>query len=214
MKFSKNKKKISFVIINNGMIKNSRRYSSKIHSSEAIVFMDLEFTGLEAQNHHIIEAACIITDKDLNIKFESVPLIINQPDEILDNMEEWPRLQHTQNGLIERCRKSHLTVEKAETYLCSFLDINIEYQKSYPFVTIAGNSIHKDKSFIDYHMKNLSRKISHRMIDVSSISVLCNRWYNLDFKNQPQKKGSHRVLDDIKDSIDQLRYFRETIFKK
>ena len=182
-------------------------------SSEAIVFVDFEFTGLDPLNCQILEAACVITDKELEEIVSSGSLVINQPEKVLSNMSEWCMKQHKESGLIEKCRESTLTLARTEEYLCRLIDVFVELRPD-RLATLAGNSVYMDKKFIDHHMPLLSKRIGHRLIDVSSISELCNRWYPSIWLNQPSKSRSHRAIDDVKDSIAQLKFYREQIFIK
>ncbi|KAL5284129.1 REXO2 family protein [Megaselia abdita] len=174
-----------------------------------IVWMDLEMTGLDVRKDRILEVSCLITDKDLNIVAESPTLVINQSEEVLSSMNKWCVKNHGDSGLTEECRNSTLTTEKAESLLLEFLKTNIP-EKSCP---LAGNSIYVDRMFLNSYMPRLNDYMHYRIIDVSSIKELCRRWNPPVFSKQPKKRLAHRSLDDIKDTIEELKFYKENLFQ-
>lgn len=174
-----------------------------------IVWMDLEMTGLDVQKDRILEISCLITDKDLNIIAESPTLVIQQPEQVLLSMDEWCIEHHGDSGLTEASRNSTLSTEKAEDLLLEFLKKNVP-EKSCP---LAGNSIYMDRMFLNSHMPRVNDYIHYRIIDVSSIKELCRRWNPRVFSKQPKKLLAHRSLDDIKDTLEELKFYREHLFK-
>lgn len=174
-----------------------------------IVWMDLEMTGLDVQKDKILEVSCLITDKDLNIVAESPTLVINQPEELLSSMNEWCVKHHGESGLTEAVRNSTISTEKAENLLLEFLKTYIP-EKSCP---LAGNSIYMDRMFLNTYMPKLNDYMHYRIIDVSSIKELCRRWNPSVFSKQPKKQLAHRSLDDIKDTIEELRFYKQNLFK-
>lgn len=174
-----------------------------------IVWMDLEMTGLDIQKDRILEVSCLITDKDLNIVAESPTLVIRQPEGVLSSMNEWCIKHHGDSGLTEACRSSQLTTATAENVLLEFLKNNIP-EKSCP---LAGNSIYMDRMFLNSYMPKLNDYMHYRIIDVSSIKELCRRWNPRVFSKQPKKRLAHRSLDDIKDTIEELKFYKLNLFK-
>ncbi|XP_063073686.1 small fragment nuclease [Engraulis encrasicolus] len=183
--------------------------SASSASTQRMVWVDLEMTGLDIDKDEIIEMACIITDSELNILAEGPNLIIHQPDELLDGMSEWCQTHHGNSGLTQAVRDSKISVRDAEQEFLSFI------QKYTPAgqCPLAGNSVHADKRFLDKFMPEFMRQLHYRIVDVSTVKELCRRWYPEDYRKAPSKKGSHRALDDIRESIKELQFYRRAIFK-
>ena len=173
-----------------------------------LIWIDLEMTGLDTQRDYIIEIASIVTDKNLNILAEGPNLLIHQPSEVMNNMDEWNTRQHGKSGLIERVKQSSINETKAEEDTIKFLEQFVHKSQS----PLCGNTICQDRRFLARCMPRLESYCHYRNIDVSSIRELGKRWYFEDTDNF-QKNSNHRALDDIRDSIDELRYYRKTIFK-
>lgn len=174
-----------------------------------MVWMDLEMTGLDVKKDRILEISCLITDKDLSVVAECPTLVIHQPDNVLSSMAEWSIKQHGKTGLTDASKNSTLTTEEAERLLLEFLKSHIP-EKSCP---LAGNSIYMDRMFLNTYMPSLNDYIHYRMIDVSSIKELCRRWNPQVFSKQPDKLLAHRSLDDIKDSIEELKFYKQHLFR-
>ena len=182
---------------------------SDLVSKNNIVWVDLEMTGLNIDKDTIIEMACLITDDQLNIIAENADIVIHHSDEALKNMSEWCINQFQISGLTEQARNSKISLEEAENNM-------VEFIKKYTppgSCTLAGNSVHMDKIFLNKYMKNFMNHLHYRIIDVSSIKELAIRWNPDIMKNVPKKKSSHRALDDIKESIQELKYYQENYFK-
>ncbi len=173
-----------------------------------LIWIDLEMTGLDTQRDYIIEIASIVTDKNLNILAEGPNMIIHQPNEIINNMDEWNTSQHGRSGLIENVKASDINESRAEHDTIKFLERFVMKGQS----PLCGNTICQDRRFLARCMPELESFCHYRNIDVSSIRELGKRWYYEDIDNF-QKNSNHRALDDIRDSIDELRYYRKTIFK-
>jgi oligoribonuclease len=171
--------------------------------------MDLEMTGLDPDRERIIEAATIITSGDLAIIAEGPDLVIHQPDEILEAMDEWNRTHHGQSGLTERVRASTVTEAQAEQEILAFLDAHVPTTAR---PVLAGNSIHQDRRFIRRYLPGLDRRLHYRMVDVSTVKELAKRWYAGIMEARPPKNETHRALDDVRESIDELRFYRERVF--
>ena len=177
--------------------------------SDPLVWMDLEMTGLEPDRERIIEAATIITGGDLAIVAEGPDLVIHQPEAILAAMDDWNQKHHGASGLTERVRASTITEHDAEAQILAFIDAHV------PAATrpvLAGNSIHQDRRFIRRYMPRLDKRLHDRMVDVSTIKELAKRWYPGIMEARPAKNETHRALDDVRESIDELRFYRTRIF--
>ena len=176
-------------------------------SPDNLVWVDLEMTGLDTNTDYIIEIATVITDPELRILEEGPVLAIHQDDETLGAMDEWNTRQHTRSGLVDRVRRSSLSAEEAAR-------MTLEFVKEYVPVNtspMCGNSICQDRRFMHRLMPELEAYFHYRNIDVSTLKELVQRWG----PNLPPfaKKSSHLALDDIRDSIEELRYYRERVFK-
>ncbi|CAF0835458.1 unnamed protein product [Brachionus calyciflorus] len=172
-----------------------------------IVWVDLEMSGLNIDKDHILEMACLITDKDLNIVAEGPEIIINQSDEVLNGMDAWCTKTHGESGLTKACQESKISIQQAENMMLEFI------QKHTPkrACPLAGNSIHMDRIFLNKYMKKFLNHLHYRIIDVSTVKELARRWSN---DNEFYvKNNTHRALDDIKESIEELKYYRQKFFK-
>lgn len=177
--------------------------------SQRMVWVDLEMTGLDIEKDQIIEMACIITDSDLNVLAEGPNLIIKQPDELLDGMSDWCKEHHGKSGLTQAVRNSQITLELAEYEFLSFVRQHTPPGQC----PLAGNSVHADKRFLDKYMPQFMYHLHYRIVDVSTVKELCRRWFPGEYKMAPQKRASHRALDDIQESIKELQFYRANIFK-
>ncbi|MBV8661016.1 MAG: oligoribonuclease [Candidatus Dependentiae bacterium] len=177
------------------------------HYNNRLIWIDLEMTGLDPINDKILEIATIVTDDDLNIIAEGPNLIIHQSDEVLESMNEWCQIQHKKSGLIDAVRASVVCEEQAAFETLQFLQDHCD-ENSTP---LCGNSVWQDKFFLQQHMPQLAAFFHYRILDVSSIKLVVNRWtkqYKL-FK----KCDSHRALDDIRESICELKFYKDNFFK-
>ncbi|MBF0431852.1 MAG: oligoribonuclease [Fibrobacteria bacterium] len=173
-----------------------------------LVWMDLEFSGLDPNTEVILEIATIVTDKDLNILEEGPVLAIHQSDTILDNMDDWNKEHHGQSGLVDRVKKSTESHESASAKTKAFIAKYCKERTS----PLCGNTIHMDRQFLHNHMPGLNEYLHYRNVDVSTIKELAKRWY----PDLPElsKKKAHLALDDIRESIEELKYLREKLFIK
>lgn len=173
-----------------------------------LVWLDLEMTGLEPDHHVILEIGCAVTDSQLNLIAEGPVFAVQQPESILTTMDPWSQEQHGRSGLTERSRTSPTNLRAAEEKTLAFLK---QYcvDKASP---LCGNSIGQDRRFLYKYMPKLNDFFHYRNVDVSTIKELVRRWYTAD-KQAPEKSKTHYVLDDIRESIEELRYYRKTVFK-
>lgn len=173
-----------------------------------LVWIDLEMTGLHPNTDHILEIATIVTDSQLNIIAQGPVLAIKQSKQLLDQMDEWCTKTHGDSGLTARCLSSSISVAEAERQTIEFLTQYVPKGAS----PLCGNTIGQDKRFLVKYMPALNDYFHYRSIDVSTVKELCRRW-------QPEvltgfnKKGVHLALDDIKESIEELKYYRQNVFK-
>ena len=175
-------------------------------SDQNLIWVDLEMTGLDPETHKIIEIATIVTDSELNILAEGPVLAIHQPDSELDKMDEWCTTTHTGSGLVKRVKESTVTEQDAITQTIEFLEKWVPKGKS----PICGNSIGQDRRFLYKHMPELEEYFHYRYIDVSTLKELTRRW-KPEVLDGFTKSGSHLALDDIRESIAELQYYRKTI---
>ena len=173
-----------------------------------LVWMDLEMTGLDPDVHVIIEIATIITDKDLDVVAEGPVLAIHQGEKRLRAMDEWNRTHHGGSGLVDRVRASEVDEARAEKETLEFICKHVA-----PGVApLCGNSIWQDRRFLSRYMPELEAHFHYRMIDVSSIKELARRWQP-DLLEGFRKTGEHLALADIRESIEELRFYRKNFFR-
>lgn len=182
--------------------------SSQSKNGKNLIWIDLEMTGLDTLNDDIIEIATIVTDAHLNVLAEGPVFAIKVADRILNGMDDWNTKQHGQSGLIDRVRRSQITLEQAEQETISFLSKWVDAGNS----PMCGNSICQDRRFLARQMPKLEQFFHYRNLDVSTVKELAYRW-RPDILNTFEKKGSHLALDDIRDSIRELKHYREYFFK-
>ncbi len=174
-----------------------------------LVWMDLEMTGLDPERERIIEIATVVTDGELNVLAEGPELVLHQPEEILEAMDEWNRKHHGESGLTDRVRASTISDAEAEARIVAFLKEHVGEREA----PLAGNSVHQDRRFIARYMPALDAYLHYRLVDVSTVKELVARWHPEIYAKRPHKQASHRALDDIRESIAELRYYRAAAFK-
>ena len=174
-----------------------------------LVWMDLEMTGLEPARHVIVEIATIITDDELNIVAEGPDLVVHQPEEALALMDQIVVEMHTKSGLLDQIRASTITLEDAGAQTLAFIKQHVPEARKVP---LCGNSIGMDRRFLDAYLPEIENHLHYRSVDVSSIKELVRRWYPGLLNGRNQKAGSHRALDDIRESVAELKFYREHIF--
>jgi len=165
-------------------------------------------TGLDHEHDALIEIACLVTDGELNIADDGVDVIIKPPPEAVDQMSDVVREMHTKSGLLAGLGQG-VTLDEAQDIVLSYIQQHVSEPRRVP---LCGNSIATDRSFIARDMPQLDAYLHYRMVDVSSIKELARRWYPRVYFASPAKRGGHRALADTRESVQELRYYRETIF--
>ena len=173
-----------------------------------LVWIDMEMTGLDPESCVVMEIATIVTDKALNVLAQGPVIAIHQPDDVLDSMDQWCTKTHGESGLTQRCRESSYDVKQAADETIKFLQTLVPKGKS----PLCGNSIGQDRRFLVKYMPELEAYFHYRNIDVSTIKELTARW-KPEVLTGFKKKGVHLALDDIKESIEEMRFYREHVFK-
>lgn len=179
-----------------------------MQSPQNLIWIDLEMTGLEPEHDVIIEMATIVTDSDLNILATGPVIAVHQSDALLAGMDEWNTRTHGESGLTQRVRDSKISAAEAEAQTIAFLEQWVPKGKS----PICGNSIGQDRRFLCRYMPTLEAFFHYRNLDVSTLKILAERWAP-QIKEGFQKKGAHQALDDIRESIAELQYYREHFIK-
>jgi oligoribonuclease len=176
--------------------------------NDRLVWIDCEMTGLDIEHDALIEISCLVTDAELTLLDEGVDVIIKPPAEALATMPEVVRDMHTSSGLLEEL-PGGVTLAEAQDIVLSYIRGHVAEPKRVP---LCGNSIATDRTFIARDMPELDGYLHYRMVDVSSIKELARRWYPRAYFATPAKHGGHRALADIRESVQELRYYREAVF--
>jgi oligoribonuclease len=176
---------------------------------DKLVWIDCEMTGLELSRDALIEIAVLVTDSELNVLDEGLDIVIGCADEVLQTMVPFVQQMHETSGLTELVRQSTVTLGQAEQQVLDYIKRFVPEPRTAP---LCGNSIATDRGFIIRDMPQLDAYLHYRMIDVSSIKELARRWYRRAYYGQPAKGLSHRALADIHESVEELRYYRATVF--
>ena len=171
--------------------------------------MDLEMTGLEPDRHVIVEIATIVTDDELAIVAEGPDLVVHQDADAMATMDDFVRNMHTKSGLLPLIEASTIGLEEAGAQTLAFIKEHVPEERTIP---LCGNSIGTDRRFLAKHLPAIEDHLHYRSVDVSTIKELARRWYPDVLKARAEKEGRHRALDDIRASIDELRYYREHLF--
>ena len=173
-----------------------------------LVWMDLEMSGLDPKTCVILEIATLITDKDLNLIAQGPALVVHQPDSVLEAMDDWNKEHHGASGLAKAVQKSTITLAQAEQQTLDFIAQHCG-PKSSP---LCGNTIYQDRRFLIEYMPKLESYLHYRLVDVSTIKELVKRWYGPEFQ-APNKKQKHKALDDILETVEELKLYRKKVFK-
>lgn len=181
-----------------------------MNNESRFLWIDLEMTGLDASKDVILEIASLITDTQLNIIAQGPHYIIHQPDLILDTMIPIVHTMHKESGLTNLVKISNISLERAHQETYTFLKQHCQRRNTF----LAGNSVWMDRTFLDRYMPKITGYVHYRLVDVSTIKILTRAWY--PEKNDPtkdEKKGTHRALDDIRESLSELKQYRTQFFK-
>lgn len=173
-----------------------------------LVWVDMEMSGLDPETCAILEVAVIITNGDLEEIAEGPDIVVRQPQTVLDAMDEWNTKHHGASGLTARVQASTVSLEEAEEQVLVFIAAHTKAGAS----PLCGNSVHQDRAFIARYMPRLNAHLHYRNVDVSTLKELVRRWYPT--VPIPKKKEAHRALSDIRESIDELRYYRTRVFRE
>jgi oligoribonuclease len=176
-----------------------------------LAWMDLEMTGLDPARHVIVEIAVLLTDDELQMVAEGPDLVVSATPDQLAAMEEVVRDMHTRSGLLAAIESSTLSLEEAGAAVLGFLTEHIPEKRTIP---LAGNSIGTDRRFLAAYLPEIEEWLHYRSVDVSTIKELCRRWYPEALAGAPGKQTAHRAMDDIKESVAELAYYRRTIFRE
>ncbi|MFM7081906.1 MAG: oligoribonuclease [Actinomycetota bacterium] len=174
-----------------------------------LVWMDLEMTGLDPNVDVIVEIASLITDDNLNVVAEGPDLVIHQPDSVLAAMEPVVVTMHTESGLLTAIRESRTTLAEAGAATLAFIKQHVPEPRSVP---LCGNSIGTDRRFLARYLPEIENHLHYRSVDVSSVKELAKRWYPAASVSRPPKTGAHRALNDIRESVKELAFYRQSFF--
>jgi oligoribonuclease len=177
---------------------------------DQLVWLDLEMTGLDVARHAIVEIAVLVTDSDLQPLDDGIDIVVHQPAEVLDRMDDFVRRMHEKSGLLMEIGASPVSLTDAGARALAYVRTHVPKPGVAP---LCGNSIGVDRRFLDRQLPELDTYLHYRSIDVSSLKELCRRWYPEAYRLRPSKAEAHRALDDVRESIAELRYYRETILK-
>jgi oligoribonuclease len=177
--------------------------------SDRLVWLDLEMTGLDVTRHVIVEIAALVTDGELEPLDDGIDIVVHQPPEALAEMDDFVRAMHTRSALLPEIEASTTTLEDAGAQTLDYVRAHVPEMTA----PLCGNSIGVDRRFLDHQLPELDRYLHYRSIDVSSFKELCRRWYPDVYKKRPAKTEAHRALADIKESIAELRYYRENMLR-
>lgn len=175
-----------------------------------LVWMDLEMTGLDATRHVIVEIATLVTDDELNVVAEGPDLVVHQPEEALALMDRVVVDMHTASGLLESIRTSDISLEQAGAATLAFIKEHVPTARTVP---LCGNSIGMDRRFLAAYLPEIEEWLHYRSVDVSTLKELARRWYPEALSAAPRKATAHRAMDDIRESVAELAYWRSTVFR-
>ena len=174
-----------------------------------LVWMDLEMTGLDHTSDVIVEIATLITDDNLEIIAEGPDLVVHQTDEVLEQMDPFVVEMHTRSGLLESIKSSEISLEQAGAATLEFIKLHVPEPMTVP---LCGNSIGTDRRFLAAYLPEIENYLHYRSIDVSSVKELVKRWYPGVDASRPRSQGSHRALDDIRESVREMAFYRDQVF--
>ena len=176
--------------------------------NDRLVWIDCEMTGLSLESDALVEVAALVTDTELNVLGDGVDVVIKPPDAALEQMVDVVREMHTASGLLTE-RAAGVTLAEAEEQILTYVRELVPVPRKAP---LAGNTVYVDRGFLARDMKDLDAHLHYRLVDVSSIKELVRRWFPRVYFNTPAKHGGHRALADIRESIEELKFYREAVF--
>jgi oligoribonuclease len=179
-------------------------------ADDRLVWLDLEMTGLDVTRHVIVEIAALVTDGNLEPLDDGIDLIVHQPPSALAEMDDFVRKMHTRSGLVGEIEQSTLGLADAGALAVDYIRSQVPRAGTAP---MCGNSIGVDRRFLDHQLPELDRYLHYRSIDVSSLKELCRRWFPEVYRARPAKAEEHRALADVRESIAELRYYREHMLR-
>jgi oligoribonuclease len=180
-------------------------------ADDRLVWLDLEMTGLVVESDVIVELAVLVTDAALEPLDDGLDVVVHQPPEVLDRMSDFVRAMHTRSALLPAIESSTVTLEEAGARALEYVKGHVPTAGSAP---MCGNTIGMDRRFLARYLPDLDNYIHYRSIDVSTLKELCRRWYPEQYRKRPGKAEKHRALDDVRESIAELRFYRETILRE
>lgn len=177
--------------------------------ADALAWIDLEMTGLDTANHTIVEIAVLMTNSNLEVIDDGIDLVIHATPDELAKMDDFVRTMHTKSGLLPQIENSTLSLADAGAQVLEYLRARVT-ERSAP---LCGNSIGVDRRFLDRYLPEVDQYLHYRSVDVSSFKEVCRRWNPSVSKGAPAKKSTHRALDDIRESIEEMRYYRDSFLR-
>src|SRR5215510_146838 len=183
---------------------------SPVATDDRLVWLDLEMTGLDVRRHVIVEIAALVTDGNLVELDDGIDLVVHQPPAALAEMDDYVRAMHTRSALLPAIESSTLSLADAGVQVLEYVRRHVPSSGTAP---LCGNSIGVDRRFLDHQLPELDAYLHYRSIDVSSLKELCRRWYPDVYKRRPGKAEAHRALADVRESIAELRFYREHLLK-
>jgi oligoribonuclease len=179
-------------------------------NDDRLVWLDLEMTGLDVERHVIVEIAALVTDGNLEPADDGIDVIVHQPASALAEMDDFVRAMHTKSGLLPEIEASTVSLADAGAQALDYIRRHVPLAGTAP---MCGNSIGVDRRFLDRQLPELDRYLHYRSVDVSSFKELCRRWYPEVYSKRPSKEEEHRALADVRESIAELRYYREHMLR-
>jgi oligoribonuclease len=180
-----------------------------VDADNRLAWIDLEMTGLDVNRHVIVEIACIMTDSELTPLDDGIDIVIHPTTAELAEMDDFVRSMHTKSGLLKEMESSTIDLATAGAETLAYVQSHVPSPRTAP---VCGNSIGVDRRFLDQYLPTLDQYLHYRSIDVSSLKELCRRWYPAIYRKRPGKNEAHRALGDIRESIEELRYYRGQLF--
>ena len=177
---------------------------------DPLVWLDLEMTGLDVTRHVIVEIAILVTDSALVPVDDGIDIVIHQPEPAMAEMDDFVRKMHTRSGLLTEIAASNVTLDDAHARALDYVRAHVPKARTAP---LCGNSIGVDRRFMHQQLSELDEYLHYRSVDVSSLKELCRRWYPEVYGHRPAKNETHRALDDVRESIAELRYYRDTMLR-